>query len=142
MNIRDICFKMSIICFIGVALSILLFWVVSPSIALAVDYYVKTPANGGDNTNSGLDWADAKATIGAAMSLVSGATNIHVAAGTYNEKITFPGFDNVSLLGGYAASGGATQDPSSNPTIIDGSGLSTTAAMIYIPLKPDSQRSR
>ena len=118
-----------------IAFSMLMFLYTVPFSASAVDYYVKTPAHGGNNASSGLSWDTAKATIGGAMNLVGGAANIHVAAGTYNEKITFPGFDNVSLLGGYPASGGASQDPAGNPTIIDGVNLPTTAAMISIPIK-------
>jgi hypothetical protein len=132
---RNSLFKKMLVCFMMVAFPILLLLIITPSIVLGADYYVKTPANGGNNSSTGLDWGNAKSTIGAAMSLVSGTANIHVAAGTYNEKVTFPGFDNISLLGGYPAAGGASQDPSVNPTIIDGSGLSTTAAMISIPLK-------
>ena len=135
MNNQGIYSRSSVIYFI-VAFIVLLSLSGFPSVALAADYYVKTPANGGNDANTGLDWNNAKATIGAAMSLVSGTANVHVAAGTYNEKITFPGYDNVSLLGGYDAAGGASQDPSSNATIIDGTGLSTSSAMVYIPLKP------
>jgi len=135
MNNQGIYSRSSVIYFI-VAFTVLLSLSGFPSVALAADYYVKTPANGGNDANTGLDWNNAKATIGAAMSLVSGTANVHVAAGTYNEKITFPGYDNVSLLGGYDAAGGASQDPSSNATIIDGTGLSTSSAMVYIPLKP------
>jgi hypothetical protein len=135
MNIRNIYSRPGII-FIVVALTILLSLSASPAVVLGADYYVKTPANGGNDANSGLDWNNAKATIGAAMGLVSGASSVHVAAGTYNEKVTFPGYDNVSLLGGYSAAGGATQEPSDNVTIIDGTGLSTSAAMITIPIKP------
>jgi hypothetical protein len=120
---------------------VLLFLFILSANALATDYYVKTPANGGSDINTGLAWDTAKASIGAAMALVDGNDNVRVAAGTYNEKIVFPGFDNVSLLGGYPATGGAVQDPSSNPTVIDGSGQSTAAAMIYIPLKQPSGTS-
>lgn len=114
---------------------VFIFLVVLSAQAWATDYYVKTPANGGSDSNDGLTWATAKATIGAAMALVVGSGAINVAAGTYNEKIVFPGFDNVALRGGYPAGGGA-QDPATNPTIVDGTGLVTTAAMVYIPMKP------
>ena len=45
--------------------SVLLYFTIFPFPAWATDYFVKTPANGGSNANSGLDWANAKATIGA-----------------------------------------------------------------------------
>jgi hypothetical protein len=70
--------------------SVLLYFTIFPFPAWATDYFVKTPANGGNNANSGLDWANTKATIGAAMEMVNGDDNIKVAAGTYNEKIIFP----------------------------------------------------
>lgn len=113
--------------------SVLLYFTILPFPAWATDYFVKTPANGGNNANSGLDWANAKATIGAAMEMVNGDDNIKVAAGTYNEKIVFPGYNNIALRGGYASSGGDVQNPVDNPTIIDGSGVSTSAAMIFVP---------
>ena len=100
--------------------------------AFAGDYYVKTPASGGNDGNSGLTWASAKATIGAAMALVDGGDTIHVAAGTYNEKVTFHGSDNNQLLGGYPAGGEGTQDPWTHATIIDGTALSS-GPMISIP---------
>ena len=67
-----------------------LFLILFPFTALATDYYVKIPAHGGNNDHSGLDWNTAKATIGAAMATADGDDTIHVAAGTYNEKISFP----------------------------------------------------
>jgi len=92
-----------------------LYFTILPFPAWATDYFVKTPANGGNNANSGLDWANAKATIGAAMETVNGDDNIKVAAGTYNEKIVFPGYNNIALRGGYASSGGDVQNPVDNP---------------------------
>jgi hypothetical protein len=99
--------------------------------AKATDYYVKTPGNGGSDANSGFDWANAKATISAAMGLVNGSDNIHVAAGTYNERVTFHGSSNNQLLGGYPAAGSGTRDPWTNTTIIDGNGISGT--VVYVP---------
>ena len=78
-----------------VACSLLFCLLVFPLNASATEYYVKTPANGGSNAGSGLDWDHAKATIGAAMALVNGDDNIYVAAGTYNEKVTFPRYNNL-----------------------------------------------
>jgi hypothetical protein len=89
----------------------------------AADYYVKT--TGGNNTNDGLTWDTAKATVTAAMNLISTGTGntVKVAAGTYNEKVTFPNYSNIQLRGGYPAAGGDTQDPWTNPTLIDGNTL-------------------
>jgi len=95
----------------------------------ATDYYVDV-TNGNDD-NNGLTWGTAKATIGGAMSLADGDDIIHVAAGSYNEKVSFPVANNVQLLGGYPA-GGGEQDPWNNPTIIDGTGLAS-GPMISIP---------
>lgn len=112
----------------------------SPITALATDYYVKTPAHGGNNSHSGMNWNAAKATIGAAMALADGDDTIFVAAGTYNEKISFPPCNNVALRGGYPAAGGAVQAPSENPTIIEGTGLDSPMPMIKIPFQPDTTR--
>jgi hypothetical protein len=113
---------------IGLALFFLFVFCTS---GLATDYYVKTPANGGIDSNSGLDWTNAKATIGAAMALVNGSDNVHVAAGTYNERVSFHASNSNQLLGGYPAAGGGTRNPSANPAIIDGTGLPGT--LVYIP---------
>ena len=90
----------------------------------AADYYVKQQL-GGNDTNDGLTWDTAKATVTAAMNLISNAAGntVKVAAGTYTEKVTFRSYSNIQLRGGYPAAGGDTQDPWTNPTIIDGNGL-------------------
>ncbi len=101
------------------------------SLAWAVDYYVD--ATYGSDTNDGLAWASAKATIGAAMSLADGDDIIRVAAGTYTEKVSFPAANDIKMLGGYPAGGGTQEpDPWNNPTIIDGTGLAS-GPMISIP---------
>ena len=100
--------------------------------ALADNYYVKMSSNGGDNSNTGQSWVAAKATIGAAMLLVNGDDTVHVAAGTYNEKIIFHASNNNHLLGGYPADGGGTQAPQDNLTIIDGTGGSSSP-MVSVP---------
>lgn len=68
-----------------------------PAGVLATDYYVMAAGNDG---NSGLDWDNAKATIGAALTLADGNDNIRVAAGTYAGPITFPSANSIQLLGG------------------------------------------
>ena len=85
-------------------------------------YYVKTPANGGNDANDGTTWATAKATIGSAIASISGPETVHVAAGTYIENIAFE--DDLTLLGGYPADAqaGDPRNPDLNQTIIDGSG--------------------
>jgi hypothetical protein len=100
----------------------------------AVDYYVKTPANGGSNDYDGLSWGTAKATVTAAMNLIANATGntVKVAAGTYNEKVAFRNYSNIQLRGGYPAAGGDTQAPWTNPTIIDGNGL-PAGPLVSIP---------
>jgi hypothetical protein len=110
---------------------VFLFLFILSANALATDYYVKTPANGGDNANDGFAWGTAKATISAAMALVDGSDNIHVAAGTYNERVTFHASNSNQLLGGYPAAGGGTRAPWTNQTII--SGTSLTGSVISIP---------
>jgi hypothetical protein len=102
--------------------------------ALAADYYVKTPANGGNNANDGLTWDTAKATVTAAMNLISTAAGntVKVAAGTYNEKVTFRSYSNIQLRGGYPAEGGETQAPWTNQTTLDGIGLAA-GPVISIP---------
>jgi len=112
---------------VGIALLLL------AATASATDYYVKTSANGGSNANDGLSWANAKATIGGAMSLVDGSDRILVAAGTYNEKVAFHGSSNNQLLGGYPAAGGDTSSPWANLTIIDGAASGTTGPMVSVP---------
>jgi len=102
-----------------------------PGAVWATDYFVD--ATNGSNANSGLSWGAAKATIGAAMGLVNGADTVKVAAGTYGEKVTFHGSNNNQLLGGYPA-GGGTRDPWTNTTIIDGTGLGTSGALVTVPL--------
>ena len=87
----------------------------------ADDIYVKTPANGGSNTNGGTSWGDAVETITHAINnLLTGKDTIHVAAGTYTENITFAG--NLTLWGGYPQAGPGTREPETNITTIDGGG--------------------
>ena len=107
-------------------------------VATATDYYVKGPAQGGSDAADGLDWTTAKATIGAAMALADGDDTVRVGAGTYAERVTFPGASNNELLGGYPAAGGGTQEPWTNTTVIDGNGLGGT--VVYVPADMSSSR--
>ncbi|MCP4347935.1 MAG: hypothetical protein GY795_20725 [Desulfobacterales bacterium] len=88
-----------------------------------ISFYVQQTT--GNDSNTGTDWGAgyALATIQKALSLASadtGAKNIHVAAGTYNENIELS--SNITLLGGYPADGGTARNPGVNSTIIDGQG--------------------
>ncbi len=92
-----------------------------PPVPGPYDYYVQQTT--GDDSNTGDAWGAGRAlaTIQKALSLAgvgTGTKNIHVAAGTYDENIELS--SNITLMGGYSADGGTTQDPAANPTIIDG----------------------
>jgi len=96
---------------------------------------VPTPAHNfyvdklnGSDSNNGLSWATAKASISAAVELarLTGDGWIHVAVGIYNERLT-PGANTV-LWGGYPP-GGGVRDPLSQITIIDGGGLDSVVAI-------------
>jgi hypothetical protein len=105
-------------------------WVLfSTSIVTAEDYYVDVAT--GNDSNSGLSWGEAKASICGALTLVDGDDNIFVAQGTYNEKPQFPGANNIGLYGGYNAPD-SNQDPTTYETIIDGNGL-VDGPVIQIP---------
>ena len=64
--------------------------------------YVRTPVDGGNDSNNGLSWATAKATIGAAQN-VSGVKEIWVAAGTYQGNFTLT--LGIDVYGGFLAVG-------------------------------------
>ncbi|MEF3697485.1 right-handed parallel beta-helix repeat-containing protein [Desulfolutivibrio sp.] len=99
--------------------------------ALAAAYYVQT--SGGNDTNPGDDWGTghALATVAAAMAkaaVTPGADTIHVAAGTYLERVAM--VSAVTLLGGYPAAGGTPRNPSANDTILDGQEGGSVVEMI------------
>ena len=74
----------------------------------------------GSDSNDGTSWANAKATIMAAVNASASGDEVYIAAGTYNEAIT--GKDGVSLRGGYNPATGA-RDIDNLKTIIDGTNL-------------------
>ncbi len=80
------------------------------------DYYVDQL--NGDDGNDGLAWGTAKASVQAAVDIVSPPALIHVAEGTYTENVTV-GADDIAMMGGYPEGGGA-RDPESYISIIDG----------------------
>lgn len=86
------------------------------SAALAGTYYVK---KSGNDSNDGLTWNTAFATITKAVNSATRNDEIRVGAGTYAENISIR-FDNISLYGSYPANGGDVQDYEKNITIIDG----------------------
>jgi hypothetical protein len=99
--------------------------------ALPTVYYVDK-TNGSDSYH-GLNWQFSKKTINAAMSLVNGSDSIHVAAGTYNEKVAFNASNQNQLIGGYPP-GGGTKNHKENVTIISRSG--SGGATITVPPHP------
>ena len=93
----------------------------------ATDRYVATT---GDDANDGLSWANAKATIGAAISASAAGDNVLVAAGSYAEGISVK--DGVNVLGGYNAATG-TRDIDAFVTVLEGQDLGK-----YLIVKYDS----
>ncbi len=68
-----------------------------PGPAAAKVVYV-SPA--GSDSNSGLDWADAKLTLGAGIGAASPGDQVWAAAGTYEELVTLK--NRVAVYGGFA----------------------------------------
>ena len=84
----------------------------------------------GDNGNDGKSWANAKATIGNAVSASSSGDEVYVAAGTYNETVTVK--DGVHIRGGYNPSNGL-RDIDNYLSILDGTGLGKFLIVKYSP---------
>lgn len=77
-------------------------------------------ATTGNDSNDGMSWALAKATVSAGISVAEAGDTVCVAAGTYN--LYFALKDGVQLLGSYNAATGQ-RNFEVTPTIIDGTDL-------------------
>ncbi|HEY3269162.1 MAG TPA: choice-of-anchor Q domain-containing protein [Armatimonadota bacterium] len=77
-------------------------------------------AEGGDDSRSGLDWANAKATIASALAVATGGDEVWVAKGTYPGVLT-PA-RGVGLYGGFAGSETSRDDRDiqRNVTVVTG----------------------
>ncbi|MBN1592442.1 MAG: right-handed parallel beta-helix repeat-containing protein, partial [Candidatus Coatesbacteria bacterium] len=93
-----------------------------PSVTQDQGEYFVDKANG-DDSNSGMSWSDAFATIGRGIEAcnsgwVRDPDVVHVAAETYYENVSLHSY--ITLLGGYPP-GGGKRDWEANETVIDGS---------------------
>ncbi|MBN2209152.1 MAG: right-handed parallel beta-helix repeat-containing protein, partial [Candidatus Coatesbacteria bacterium] len=103
-----------------------------PKVGSSKHYYVDK-TNGSDS-NSGLSWDDAFASIQKGLNECAGSggpDTVCVAAATYYETIWFDGseYDGIILVGGYP-SGGGRRDQEANPTIISGDNGDRTVWMV------------
>lgn len=109
-------------------------------------YYVRTPADGGDDTHDGKSWATAFATLTHALSQASTnkVNNIWIAAGTYKESATVNMVAGVNVYGGFKAYGNPGKregerdisnldatyqtilDGNSTMQVVNGSGITTS----------------
>ena len=88
--------------------------------ASAANHYVSQAT--GNDSNDGLGWSTAKATITAGFSACGDGDTLFIAAGTYNERVTITTGKFVSIMGGFSQDG-STRDPELFETIMDGSDL-------------------
>ena len=88
--------------------------------ASAANQYVSQTT--GNDSNDGLSWATAKATITAGFGACGNGDTLYIAAGTYNERVTITSSKYVSMRGGYEAKSGM-RDPEVFETIMDGTEL-------------------
>ena len=106
---------------VKITTSILFITLLSAGYVWAADYYVQSGGNDANTDPTGWGAGNALATIQEAINRANvtlGADTIHVAASTCNEHIVL--VSDVTLLGGYTATGAAPRDRIANPTIIDG----------------------
>ncbi len=96
----------------------------SPTATPAAEFYVDKTY--GDDTNDGLSWGTAKASMNGALNIAVPGAVIHVAREVYYETMEI--YSDTTLLGGYPK-GGGVRDPLANLTIIDG-GDKNTVVMI------------
>ncbi len=94
---------------------------------------------GGSDSNSGLDWAHAKQTVGAAIAAAAEGDEIWVAAGTYRERIRnrigIGGVAvNVGLYGGFdgTETSREARDWIGNVTVLDGDTGSGSGSVVTI----------
>ncbi|MCK9276051.1 MAG: choice-of-anchor D domain-containing protein [Syntrophales bacterium] len=127
MRVKKIIFFGTILCIVLLAFT-----------AAGADVYVKTAAHGGSDSNSGTSWENALASITKALETGGGGI-IHVAAGTYNELITFPAADSTKIIGGYPSGGGDSSNPWVNATFINGNSL--TGSVVTIPFNEAEAKS-
>lgn len=88
--------------------------------ASAANHYVSQAT--GNDSNDGLAWSTAKATITAGFSACGDGDTLFIAAGTYNERVTITTGKFVSIMGGFSQDG-STRDPELFETIMDGTDL-------------------
>lgn len=92
--------------------------------------YVKPAADGGDDTNSGVSWALAKATVQAGINAAAGGGEVWVKTGVYVEQLTLK--NGVSLYGGFVGiETDKTQRTGKFITVLDGG---NSDAVLTIPL--------
>ncbi len=104
---------------------VVIFLIFNVSAAYSAIIYVKPPPSGND-AYSGLDWANAKATINGAITVAAQADEIWVTAGTYQELIHNKVVDinavDVALYGGFVGdeTSRSQRNWKNNLTILDG----------------------
>ena len=96
--------------------------------ASAGNKYVKPESAGGLDSNSGDSWAQARATISAALSSRVPGDTVFVAEGVYDQGISVK--SGVAIMGGYNADTGE-RDPEVYETILDGTEMTTYAIVKY-----------
>ncbi len=74
----------------------------------------------GNDSNTGVSWAEAKQTVSAALTAVAAGDEVWIAEGTYPERITIPA--GIKMYGGFAGAETtvAERKLDEHPTILDG----------------------